>query len=255
MLDEFLCPSKTGHFTQETGEKSVSQFVNVLETVVKEVQPIQTAERSTEEDIHLQAVESFLRLPTSTIIQPTVIQKIYEPGANDVISPMTPSIMQTQEEKQEVSASTTSNRRSLVWKSKNPTHKDLMNVIRHDELQLQIHQMQLEAYKPAMDALKRYLEIFGSQSPNFYMTKNKQISAACQMNGINDPTATRKQRIAAMTCYEMIYETIMRCLELGFDKEQVKQAMNEAINKAAEFFGLGNKRAVSARNKQPRKTK
>jgi len=156
-------------------------------------------------------------------------------------------------ENPEASASTTGSRRSLSGKNNKPTHQDLMSVIRHDELQLRIHQMKLEAYKPAMDALKRYLEIFGSQSPNFYMTKNKQIIAACQMNGLNDPNATRKQVLAATTCYEMIYETIMRCLEMGMDKDQVKQSMNDAINKAAEFFGLGNKKAVKARDKAKRK--
>lgn len=130
-----------------------------------------------------------------------------------------------------------------------PTQKDLMSVIRHDELQLHIHQLQLEAYKPAMDALKLYLDIYGSGSPNFYRTKNIQVAKTCQMNGLNDPTATRKQRLAAITCYEMIYETINRSLELGLDKEQVKQLMNEAIHNAGEFFNLGNKRSVAARNK------
>lgn len=136
-----------------------------------------------------------------------------------------------------------------------PTQKDLMSVIRHDELQLHIHQLQLEAYKPAMDALKLYLDIYGSGSPNFYRTKNIQVAKTCQMNGLNDPTATRKQRLAAITCYEMIYETINRSLELGLDKEQVKQLMNEAIHNAGEFFNLGNKRSVAARNKSNKSKK
>lgn len=136
-----------------------------------------------------------------------------------------------------------------------PTQKDLMSVIRHDELQLHIHQLQLEAYKPTMDALKLYLDIYGSGSPNFYRTKNIQVAKTCQMNGLNDPTATRKQRLAAITCYEMIYETINRSLELGLDKEQVKQLMNEAIHNAGEFFNLGNKRSVAARNKSNKSKK
>lgn len=128
-----------------------------------------------------------------------------------------------------------------------------MRAIHGDELALQIYQITLETYKPAMDAIKLYLEIFGSQSPNFYMTKNKQVAAACQMNGLNDPDATRKQRLAAMTCYEMIMESIMDGLQSGLGKEQVKQMMNDAINRAAEFFNLGNKKAVAARMKARRK--
>ena len=221
--------------------------MNEQEIAAKEVQPILTAAPEITNGTQSQEAESSSPSPTLTTTQPTVIPIISELGVSDATLPMMPNIMQTPEENQEASASTIGNRRSLVGKK--PTHRELMNVIRHDELLLQIHQIQLEAYKPAMDALKRYLEIFGSQSPNFYMTKNKQVAAACQMNGLNDPSATRKQRIAAMTCYEMIYETIMRCLEMGFDKEQVKQAVNDAINQAAEFFGLGNKKAVAARNK------
>ncbi len=136
---------------------------------------------------------------------------------------------------------------SLKVMNKKPSKKELMRAIQGDELALGLYQIQLEAYKPAMDACKRYLEIYGSGSPNFYMTRNKQVAAVCQMNGMNDPTATRKQRLAAATCYEMIFESIMRGLEMGLDKEQVKQMMNDAINSAGDFFGLGNKKAVNAR--------
>lgn len=221
--------------------------MNEPEIAVKEVPPIPIVVPETANPILLPGVELSSLSPTSITILPIVTPTISVLGVSDVISLTTPNITQTPEENQVACVSTTGNRRSLVGKK--PTHRELMNVIRHDELLLQIHQIQLEAYKPAMDALKRYLEIFGSQSPNFYRTKNIQVAAACQMNGLNDPSATRKQRIAAMTCYEMIYETIMRCLEMGFDKEQVKQAVNDAINQAAEFFGLGNKKAVAARNK------
>jgi hypothetical protein len=147
------------------------------------------------------------------------------------------------------SASTTGSPRSLVGRKSN------QQLMRHyqqtgDELQLHLKCMTLEAYKPAMDALKLYLEIHGSQSPNFYMTRNKQVMAACQMNGINDLNATRKQRLAAITCYEMIHEAIMLCLELGLGKEETKKELNDAVAKAAEFFGLGNKKTVKARNKR-----
>ncbi len=128
-----------------------------------------------------------------------------------------------------------------------------MEALHGNELMLQLHQIQLEAYKPVMDALKLYLEIYGSGSPNFYMTKNKQVAAACQMNGVNDPSASRKQRIAAMTCYEMLLDAIVTGLENDLDKERIKEMMNDAINRAAAFFNLGNKKAVAARNKAQRK--
>jgi hypothetical protein len=132
------------------------------------------------------------------------------------------------------------------------THQALASHYRQtgNELQLHLKQLSLEAYKPAMDACKLYLEIHGSQSPNFYMTRNKQVAAACQMSGINDPNATRKQQLAAITCYEFIHESIMRCIELGLGKEETKKTLNEAIEKAAEFFGLGNKKAAKRRAKQ-----
>lgn len=132
---------------------------------------------------------------------------------------------------------------------KTATRQELMRAIHGDELMLQLHQITLEAYKPLMNAIKHYLTIHGSQSPNFYMTKNKQVAAACQMTGINDPDASRKQRIAAMTCYEMLLEAIMTGLENNLGKDRIKAMMNDAINSAAEFFNLGNKKMVKAREK------
>ena len=131
---------------------------------------------------------------------------------------------------------------------KAPSRQDLIAALRGNELGLQLAQIQFEHYKPAMDAMKLYLDVYGSSSPNLYRTKNKQIAAACQMSGVNDPTATRKQRLAAITCYEMIHEAVIRCLELGLDKKEAKKALNDAIEQAAEFFGLGNKKTVQARN-------
>lgn len=163
---------------------------------------------------------------------------------------MTQNIMPQQDNAHGLSQSTTGNRRSLRGANRPPTRNELMRAIQGDELALQLHQITLEAYKPAMDAIKVYLEIFGSSSPNFYMTKNKQVAAACQMSGVNDPNATRKQRLAAATCYEMICEAIIQSLEAGLDKEQVKQTMNDAIERAAAFFGLGKKKAVKARTKK-----
>jgi hypothetical protein len=175
------------------------------------------------------------------------------PGASVATPPMTPSTMPETESAGRALSAITNSPRSLTGKNRTPTRQELLAAIQGDELVLQLHHITLEAYKPAMDAIKKYLEIFGSQSPNFYMTKNKQVIAACQMQGINDPTATRKQRIAATACYEMLLEAILRSFELGLKKEEVKKAMNDAINSAAEFFGLGNKKAVAQREKAKRK--
>ena len=46
---------------------------------------------------------------------------------------------------------------------------------------------------------------------------------------------------------------IMKAIELGLDKEEVKQMMNDAINSATAFFNLGNKTAVRAREKANRR--
>lgn len=156
--------------------------------------------------------------------------------------------MQTQDAKPEASKSITVKRHSLSGQ-KPAAKRDLLLALKQDELMLHIHQLGLEAYKPAMDALKLYLEVYGSGSPNLYMTKNKQIAAACQMSGINDPSATRKQRLCALTCYELIYEAVMNALQMGLEKEDAKKMLNDAIDRAAKFFGLGNKKTVAKRAK------
>lgn len=152
------------------------------------------------------------------------------------------------DEKPSPSKSISVNRRSLSGQKK-PTKNNLMLAIKQDELMLHLHQLGLESYKPCMDAIKLYLSVHGSSSPNLYMTKNKQIAAACQMNGINDPDATRKQRLCALTCYELIYEAVMSAMQLGLEKEDAKKMLNDAIDRAAEFFGLGNKKSVAKRAK------
>ncbi len=248
------CRSKTGRATRLTGKKSADlSALSGPETAAKGVPLIPTAAPEMANPIPLP--EAGLYLPSHTLITipPTVPPTISEPGASAVMSPMTPSITPTTPGDPGNSLVTTDSQRSLNGANKKPTRKELLRAIHGDELALQIYQITLETYKPAMDAIKLYLEIFGSQSPNFYMTKNKQVAAACQMNGLNDPDATRKQRLAAMTCYEMIMESIMDGLQSGLGKEQVKQMMNDAINRAAEFFNLGNKKAVAARMKSRRK--
>lgn len=74
--------------------------------------------------------------------------------------------------------------------------------------------------------MKLYLEIHGSQSPNFYMTRNKQVAAACQMNGVNDPNATRKQRMASLKVlfdnklYRNDFKTFSEYCKATFDFER-----------------------------------
>ena len=194
-------------------------------------------------------VGSSLPSPILTTTQEIVNPTISALGANDATSLMTPITTFKRENVKSPSNGITKIPRSLSGGNKKITRQELIRASQGDELMLNLHQMTLDAYKPLMDAMKHYLEIHGSQSPNFYMTKNKQVAAACQMTGINDPDATRKQRIAAMTCYEMLLEAIMTGLENNLGKDRIKEMMNDAINKAAEFFNLGNKKAVKAREK------
>jgi len=127
--------------------------------------------------------------------------------------------------------------------------KELMEKLRHDETQMTLYQIQLDAYKPAMDAIKLLLEIFGSSSPNLYMSKNKQIAAICQVKGLNDPNASRWQTIAITACLEKLRIEVLRSLELNYDYERIKKQVNDELTRIGEFFGLGNKKAVKARGK------
>jgi hypothetical protein len=248
------CRSKTGRAIRRTGKKSAGpSALNGPGIAVKAVPPIQTA--APEMANHIPSPEAGLSLPSPTLttIPPTANPTICGLGVSDATCAMTPNTTPAADSAPSNSLATISNRRSLNGANKKPTRQELLRAIQGDELALQQHSILLETYKPTMDAIKLYLEIHGSQSPNFYMTKNKQVSAACQMNGLNDPCATRKQRIAAMTCYELLMEAIMAGIESGLGKEQVKQMMNDAINRGAEFFNLGNKKAVAARMKAQRK--
>lgn len=247
------CQSKTGRVIPKTGKPLAKRSAKERAIVAKAAPPIPIAAPAIESRTPLPEVESFSPSPTSTTNQGTANPIIYGPGVNVVTPPMTQNTMPTTPVNPGTSLAITDNRRSLNGVHKKPTRQELLRAIQGDELALRQHAILLEAYKPTMDAIKLYLEIHGSQSPNFYMTKNKQVAAACQMNGLNDPGATRKQRIAAMTCYEMLMEAIMAGIESGLDKERIKEMMNDAINKAAEFFGLGNKQAVKARVKAQRK--
>jgi len=243
------CQSKIGRATRRTGKPLADKSAtNGRGIVAKAVPHIPTAAPETANPIQSPEAGLSLPSPTLTTILPTATKTTCGLGASDAMLPMTPSTMPTTPADPDNLPATIPSQRCLSGVNKKPTRQELLRAIQGDELALQLYQITLETYKPAMDAIKLYLEIHGSQSPNFYMTKNKQVSAACQMNGLNDPNATRKQRIAAMTCYELLMEAIMTGLELSLDKEQV-----DAISRAAEFFNLGNKKAVAARNKAGRK--
>lgn len=252
MTDESIsetppCLSKTTRGIPPTGNPSAGQSVIGPITDAKEAQRIPTAEPKTDNPTPKPGAVLCSPSPTSTTSPKTVNRKTFDAGISDATSPTMPNTMSKPGGAQNRSQGITAIRPSSSGKTKPPSHKELIRAIQGDELALGMYQIQLEAYKPAMDACKRYLEIYGSGSPNFYMTRNRQVAAVCQMKGMNDPTATRKQRLAAATCYEMIFESIMRGLEMGLDKEQVKKMMNDAIDSAGSFFGFGNKKAVNAR--------
>ena len=52
-----------------------------------------------------------------------------------------------------------------------------------------------------------------------------------------------------MPSFLRLLDAIVTGLENDLDKERIKEMMNSAINKAAEFFNLGNKKMVKAREK------
>lgn len=106
-----------------------------------------------------------------------------------------------------------------------------MRALHGDELGLQLHQITLEAYKPAMDAMKLYLEIHGSGSPNFYMTRNKQVAAACQMSVINGVRLELIGLAAFLSDLDPIEdrETVRRWLGLAGMLEEATSAIRQSF--------------------------
>ena len=221
------CPSKTDHAIRQTGRKSAAPSANVLATAAKAAPPIQTAGPETMSFTQLPASASCSPSPTSITPQKTAIPATSAPGASDATPPMTPHTTPAPADKPVPSPATTDSRRCSNGA---------------------IELLRLDAYKPAMDALKAYLVIHGSSSPNLYRTRNKQVLAACQIASASD--ATPRQVLAVATCYQKMEEAILFGLEHQLDREDIKRLINEAIESAAAFFGLGNKQAVKARSKK-----
>jgi hypothetical protein len=250
-----ICLSKTGRCTQETGEKLVNQSVSGLEIAAKEVQLIQIVEPEIAN--HTLSPEAELSSPllTSTTSQETANPTTLEPCASDAISPMTPNTTQQPESAALALSATTANPRSLTGTPKpNKSVENRKQLLRSgDQLGLTLYALQVETYKAAMDAIKQYLDMHGSSSPNYYMSKNIQIAGICQVSGLTDPEATRKQRIAIAACLEAVGEFFIRGLELGLSKEEIKNMVNQELYRVGEFFGLGNKKAIQAREVAKRK--
>ena len=218
------CPSKTGHATRRTGKTSAAPSVNAPATAAKAAPPIPTAAPVMANLTPSPVAASCSPSPTSTTIPETVTPPTSAPGANAAIPPMTPPTTPEPAIKPAHSLATTDSRRCSNGA---------------------IELLRLDAYKPAMDALKAYLVIHGSSSPNLYRVRNKQVLAACQIASPND--ATPKQILAVVTCYQKMEEAILFGLEHPLDKEDIKRLINEAIESAAHFFGLGNQKAVKRR--------
>jgi hypothetical protein len=172
--------------------------------------------------------------------------------ASDATLPMTLNTMPKTESAALALSATTDSPLCLNGKKRNKSaerRKELMEKLRHDETQMTLYTIQLDSYKPGMDALRLLLEIFGSSSPNLYLSKNKQIAAICQVNGLNDPSASNWQRIAITACLEKLRIEILRGIELNYDYERIKRQVNDELTRIGDFFGLGNKKAVKARGK------
>jgi hypothetical protein len=128
--EDGTCRSKTGHVTRKTGKKSANLSENGPEIVVKAVPLILTAAPEIKNSTPLPGVGLSLPSPTLTTNPATVTPTTCGHGVSDATPPMTPSTMPIPAENPAVSVNTTDNRRSLVGKTKKPTHGDLMRVIR-----------------------------------------------------------------------------------------------------------------------------
>lgn len=223
------CPSKTGRGIPPTGEKSAAPSSTGPAIVAKVAPPIPIVAPATANLTPSPAASSCSPSPTLTTRPKTARRKTSAPGASDAMSPMIENTIPELEEKPAHSPATTGSRRCSNGA---------------------IELLRLDAYKPAMDALKAYLVIHGSSSPNLYRTRNKQVLAACQIASASD--ATPRQILAVATCYQKMEEAILFGLEHQLDKEDIKRLINEAIESAAHFFGLGNK---ASQKQKGRKTK
>lgn len=253
------CQLKTGHCTHETGNPLADQFVSGPEIAAKAVQHIPTAAPETANPTRSPEAGLSLPSPTLTTSLPTANPTTCGPGASDAIPLMTPSTMPEPESAALALSATTDSPRSLSGKKRNKSadrSRELQRVLRQDAAQLPIYQIQLEHYKPFTDKVKIGLEVWGSSAKcegGEYAVRAKQIAAMCQMTGLNDPHATPEKRLAAATALLKGKETLDRAFEQQSDKDEWKGQFKKALDEVGNFFGLGNKKAVTARNKAQRK--
>lgn len=237
------CPSKTGRSIRKTGEKSAAPSSTAPATAAKAAPPIPTVAPETANLTPLPAAASRSPLPTSTTSPKTAIPPTSAPGANAATSLMTETTTPEPEEKPAHSRATTGNPACLHGKKTALTRHQLKKQLSNKPEDLFLLQVTAETYRPAMDSIKAILEVYGSSAkPSLYVVLNKQVSAKCQMNGINDPSANRRQRIAALTMFEDIYEVHIDTLEGKISRERMNEIRNERLTRTALFHGLGTKK-------------
>lgn len=130
------------------------------------------------------------------------------------------------------------------------TRKQLVRSLSNKPEDLFLCQLAVESYRPAMDSTKIVIEVYGNKSKfPLYASLNKQVAAKCQMNGINDPNATRRQRIAAITMFEDISESHISSIENHLTKEEMEALRNDRLTRTALFHGLGAKKDLKRRSK------
>lgn len=257
--EEAPCQSKIGLAIPSTGKGSARKFVNAPAGDAKAVPPIPTAGPNKGNSIPLPEVELCLPSPTLTTNPETVTPITSAACASDATLPMTPNTMLQPESAALVLSATTDNQHSLNGKTPHQSAKrsqELRRILRNDETQTTLYQIQLENYKPFTTRIQASIDIWGSSakfSGGEYAVRAKQIAAACQVAGMNDPNATPAQRLAVATALHKGTETYDRAFEQGLDKTEWKNQFKIALEQSAEFFGLGNKKTVKARAKAARK--
>lgn len=104
-----------------------------------------------------------------------------------------------------------------------------------------VREQGIESFREAMDSVKKYLERFDTSSPNLYVTRNKQILAACQMTSVMDYSSSLMQRVAYAACMVRVATTMNDGLESGLEKEEIKIKISKVIEETAGMFGLHKK--------------
>ena len=237
------CPSKTGRATRKTGRKSAAPSLTAPAIAAKAAPPIPTAAPATMNLTPLPEVASSSPSPTSTTSPNTATPPTSAPGASDATLPMTGNTTPEPEEKPDHSRVTIDNPPCSSGKKTALTRRQLKKQLSNKPEDLFILQVTAETYRPAMDSTKASVEVYGSSAkPSLYCALNKQVAAKCQMNGINDPAANRRQRIAALTMLEDIYEVHTDTLQGKISRERMNEIRNERMTRTALFHGLGTKK-------------